>query len=499
MDHFLQAAATLAQPFPAIMLLLGVFLGILVGAIPGLSATMLIALALPATYLMKDTDAMTLLVAMYVGGISGGLISAILINIPGTPSSIFTTLDGHPMAKKGLAARALSLGVVSSLVGGTISFVLLLALAPPLAKIALRFGPWEFFAMVMMALVLISSLSGKSFAKGILAGFLGMLFALPGIDGTSGNLRFTFGLSDLNAGLNILPVLVGTFALSQVISEVGLISKVKISYRVGLIALIKSQSSLGKFKWNLLRSSLLGTWIGLLPGIGGNIAAMVAYSATRGLSKTPERFGKGAEEGLVATESANNASVGGSLIPLISLGIPGSTVDTILIGALVIHNIPLGPLLIVNNPAIVYSIIVTYGIANIVMYLMMMGFIPSLTRLLEIPKSLVMAGITIFSVIGVFAANNRLTDVWILLFFGIFGAILLRLKVPLGPFVIGFVLAPIAEREMRAGMMLSDGSFFGIVQYPIATSMLVVSLLIAIAPLLRKLFKKMQTSQKVKR
>lgn len=499
MEHMLDAFLTLAQPFPALMLLLGVFLGIFVGAIPGLSATMLIALALPVTYLMKDTDAMTLLVAMYVGGISGGLISAILINMPGTPSSIFTTLDGHPMARQGKAARALSLGVFSSLIGGMISFVLLVALAPPLASIALKFGPWEFFAMVMMAIVLISSLSGKSLTKGLLAGFLGMLFSLPGIDGTSGNLRFTFGISGLNAGLSLLPVLVGTFALSQVIDEIGKSSKAKLSHRVSVKELFGSLTGLMPQKWNFLRSSLIGTWIGLLPAIGGNIAAMVAYTMTRGLSKTPEKFGEGAEEGLVSTESANNASVGGALIPLISLGIPGSTVDAILIGALVIHNVQLGPLLIVNNPAIVYSIIVTYGIANIVMFLMMMGFIPSLSRFLEIPKSLVMGGVAVFCVIGTFAAKNSIFDVWALLFFGVFGAIMLRLKVPLGPFVIGFVLAPIAEREMRTGMMLSDGNIFGIFNYPIATGLLAISVLVALAPMLRHFTSKQnQTSEATK-
>ncbi|MDO6732544.1 tripartite tricarboxylate transporter permease [Marinovum sp. 2_MG-2023] len=481
------AGATLFAPFPLMMMFLGVFLGIVVGAIPGLSATMLIALALPMTYLMKDTDAMTLLVSMYVGGISGGLISAILINMPGTPSSIFTTLDGFPMARQGKAARALALGVLSSLVGGVISFVLLLVVAPPLASIALRFGPWEFFAMVMMALVLISSLGGRSFSKGIMAGFLGMLFSLPGIDPTSGNIRFTFGIPALSAGLSLLPVLVGTFALSQVIQSAGGGIVPMESKRVGLRELTGQLRGFGAHKWNMLRSSLLGTWIGLLPGIGGNIAAMVAYSATRSLSKTPERFGKGAEEGLVSTECANNASIGGSLIPLISLGIPGSTVDAILIGALLIHNVQLGPLLIVNNPEIVFSIVMTYGIANFVMFAMMISFIPFLARLVEIPRALILAAVSVFCVIGTYAANNRILDVWVLLFFGVLGAILMRLKLPLGPFVIGFVLAPIAEAEMRAGIMLSNGKIPSPADYPIAAGMLVVAVLVAVLPVIMRM------------
>lgn len=487
MDFLLTAGATLFAPFPMLMMFLGVFLGIVVGAIPGLSATMLIALALPMTYLMKDTDAMTLLVSMYVGGISGGLISAILINMPGTPSSIFTTLDGFPMARQGKAARALALGVLSSLVGGVISFVLLLAVAPPLASIALRFGPWEFFAMVMMALVLISSLGGRSFSKGIMAGFLGMLFSLPGIDPTSGNIRFTFGISDLSAGLSLLPVLVGTFALSQVIMAAGGGIETMESKRVGLRELTGQLRGFAGHKWNMLRSSLLGTWIGLLPGIGGNIAAMVAYSATRSLSKTPERFGQGAEEGLVSTECANNASIGGSLIPLISLGIPGSTVDAILIGALLIHNVQLGPLLIVNNPEIVFSIVMTYGIANFVMFAMMIGFIPYLARLVEIPRALILSAVSVFCVIGTYAANNRILDVWVLLFFGVLGAVLMRLKLPLGPFVIGFVLAPIAEAEMRAGIMLSNGEIPSPADYPIAAAMLAVAVLVAVLPVIMRL------------
>ncbi|MFC5585040.1 tripartite tricarboxylate transporter permease [Nitratireductor kimnyeongensis] len=487
MEFLISAGATLFTPFPLMMMMLGVFLGIIVGAIPGLSATMLIALALPMTYLMKDTDAMTLLVSMYVGGISGGLISAILINMPGTPSSIFTTLDGFPMTRQGKAARALALGVLSSLVGGVISFLLLLAVAPPLASIALRFGPWEFFAMVMMALVLISSLGGRSFTKGIMAGFLGMLFSLPGIDPTSGNIRFTFGIPDLAAGLSLLPVLVGTFALSQVIQAAGGgIVKME-SKRVSLRELTGQLRDFGEHKWNMLRSSLLGTWIGLLPGIGGNIAAMVAYSASRSLSKTPERFGQGAEEGLVSTECANNASIGGALIPLISLGIPGSTVDAILIGALLIHNVQLGPLLIVNNPEIVFSIVMTYGVANFVMFAMMIGFIPYLARLVEIPRAFVLSAVAVFCVIGTYAANNRILDVWVLLFFGVLGAVLMRLKLPLGPFVIGFVLAPIAEAEMRAGIMLTNGAIPSPADYPIAAVMLAVAVMVAVMPVIMRL------------
>ncbi|MDB4614346.1 tripartite tricarboxylate transporter permease, partial [bacterium] len=343
-----------AHPGPFLLMMLGTALGIIVGAMPGLTGAMLITLSLPLTFSMSNpADAMVLLVSMYVGSISGGLITATVLRMPGTPASIMTTLDGYPMAQAGNPGRALGLGMTASFVGGLVSWVFLWLLAEPMADLSTKLGPFDLFALVLVALALMASVSGKSLTAGLLSGFLGILAAMPGLSPATGQVRMTFGISDLNDGLKLLPVLIGLFAVSQAIHElsrrVGGIEQIAVDRKGMLMSVVdlKNQAV------NLIRSSLIGTWIGILPGIGANIGSVMAYSATKNLSKTPEQFGKGAEAGIVASEAANNATVGGALIPLISIGIPGSVIDAILLGALVIHGLQPGPLLFKDNPEVV--------------------------------------------------------------------------------------------------------------------------------------------------
>jgi len=457
-------------------LVLGTGLGIVVGAIPGLTATMLIALTLPLTFHMDPVSAVTLLIGEYVGGISGGLITAILLRMPGTPASIVTTFDGYPMSQSGRPERALALGIMASVVGGVISWMFLAGMSPSLARFALQFGPWEYFTLVLMALVMLAVLAQGSLAKGLMGAALGMAFALPGIDSSIGQARLTFGSSTLLSGFGLLPVLIGAFAISQVLRDAnGANTALKIDPPKKRLPVY--WSDIRTHGPNMLRSSLIGTWIGLLPGIGGNIAALVSYSTTKQLSKTPEKFGTGHEPGVVSGETANNASIGGALIPLITMGIPGSVTEAILIGALTIHNLQPGPLLFQNAPEIAYGIIAAYLVANIIMLLMMWGAVKWIARVVLIPRSVLLSVILVFCVTGSYAVNSSFADVWVMIAFGVIGLGLEAAKVPLGPFVIGFVLSPIAEEQLRASLMMSDGNVAEILTRPWALFFLVLCIL----------------------
>lgn len=458
------------------LLVVGTGLGILVGAIPGLTASMLIALTLPLTFHMEPVGAVTLLIGEYVGGISGGLITAILLRMPGTPASIVTTFDGYPMARDNRAERALALGILASVVGGIISWMFLAGMSPSLARFALQFGPWEYFTLVLMALVMLAALAHSSMVKGLLAAALGMAFALPGIDSSTGRARLTFDYDALLAGFGLLPVLIGAFAISQILRDAAApVSEEKPALPKTRLPVYWSDAK--RHGANMLRSSVIGTWIGLLPGIGANIAALVAYTTAKQVSREPERFGTGYEPGVVAGESANNASIGGALIPLITMGIPGSVTEAILIGALTIHNLQPGPLLFQNAPQIAYGIIAAYLVANVIMLVFMWSAVKYIARLAQIPRAGLLGPILIFCVVGSYAINNSFIDVWVMIAFGVIGLGLEAVRVPLGPFVIGFVLSPIAEEQLRASLMMSDGNFAEILQRPYALLFLVLAAL----------------------
>lgn len=472
----IDALLFLSQPEAIFFLVLGTWLGIFVGAVPGLTGGMLISLIIPLTFYMNSTHALVLMVAMYVGSVSGGLISAMLLRMPGTPSSIMTTFDGYPMAARGEPHRALALGTGASLVGGLIAGAFLVLLSPPLSRWAMQFGPWEYFTMVLMAIVLIATLSQGSMLKGLLAGFIGMLFAMPGLNDSDGQLRLTFGVNELADGFNLLPVLLGVFVTSQIIKDALEIDRRPEALSVGQGA---SFLKLGEWRrhWkNLLRSSIIGTWIGILPGVGASISSMVAYGVTKNLSKTPEKFGTGHDEGIVASEAANNSNVGGALIPLVTMGIPGSPIDAILLSALILHNLQPGPLLFITNGEFVWSIIFAYLVANVLMFFTMSYSVKWLAKAAVVDRAILLPLIFVCCVVGAYALSNRIYDVWVVVIFGIVGFGLERAKVPLGPFVIGFVLAPLFEGEFRSAMQISYGNPFGVFDRPIATTFLIIAL-----------------------
>jgi putative tricarboxylic transport membrane protein len=399
---------------------------------------------------------------------------------------MMTTLDGYPMARGGRPGRALGLGISASFVGGLVSWCFLALLARPMADWSTRLGPFEFFSLVMMALVLIASVSVGSMTKGILSGLLGVFTTMPGMAPSTGQLRLTFGLVELNDGLKLLPVLIGLFAVSQIIKDI-----VHIEQHFEPIAMNRRGMFMKLQDWknqavNLLRSSLIGTWVGILPGIGANIGSVMAYTAARNFSKTPEKFGQGAEEGIVASEAANNATVGGALIPLVAMGIPGSVIDAILLGALVIHGLQPGPLLFRQNPDVVYTIIVTVFVANWFMLAFMVVAVGLLAKLMYVPRAFLIPVILVFCVVGSYALSNRMFDVWVMLAFGLFGYGMEKLGIPLAPFVIGFVLAPVAEEKLSAGLMLSGGSYLPIVTRPLSLLFFLIALGLLFWPIYRQ-------------
>jgi len=480
------AILSLLTPVPFLLLMTGLMLGIFVGALPGMTGGMLMALTLPFTYYMSSTNAVVILVAMYVGGISGGLITATLMRIPGEPASVMTTLDGYPMARSGRPGRAIGLGITASLVGGLLSWAALVLLAPPLAEAALLFGPFENFAVVLMALIFIASLSQGSFIKGLMSGLFGMLVSYPGIDEASGQVRLTMGLPELQAGFNVLPVIIGMFAFSQVLSDAMHVEQKPERLDANASGILLSLRDYGQQWFNALRSALIGIWMGILPGVGASIASIVAYTTAKNMSRTPERFGTGFEDGIVASETANNATTGGTLIPILTLGIAGGLTDSVLLAALIIHNLQPGPMLFLRNPEVVHAVMASHLVAHVMMFAVMAVACLFIARLMYVHRAFVLPTILVLSVVGCLALNGRLFDVWVLLAFGAVGYALEHARVPLGPFVIGLVLAPLAESQLRSGLMLSGGSLLPLVQRPIALAFVTVAAAMFVWPFYRE-------------
>lgn len=442
-----------------IFILVGTVSGVIVGAIPGFTGGMLIALSIPLTFAMSPANALALLVAMYMGSITGGLVSAILLRMPGTPANVISTFDGYPMAQAGQVGRALGLAASASLIGGLFSWAVLVLMAEPLSRLAVRFTPWDYFSITLVALALITTVSGGSQLRGLLAAFAGVLLSVPGDDPSTGMPRLTFGWAPLENGFPLLPVFLGLFALSQVLLDLAGKEPAGEGTGGAIRGAWLGPRDYRRHGGGALRASGIGTVIGLLPGVGANIASIVAYALAKRVSMQPDRFGKGSEEGIVASEAANNASVGGALIPLVSLGIPGSVIDAILIGALILHGVTPGPMLFQNNPDVVYAILASCLVSAGLVYVVVLVLARPMTFIVRIPRAILLPAVTGFCLLGAYASSNRFSDVWVMLGFGVLGFLMQRGGVPLAPFAIGFVLAPIAEANLRTGLMISQGSF----------------------------------------
>ena len=470
----------------------GVAIGIIFGSIPGLSATMAVALFLPVSFSLSPLEGMTLLVSLYIGGVSGGLISAILINMPGTPASVGTCFDGYPLTQKGQAMKALGVGVVFSFLGTLISILAMTFISPTLAKLALRFGHFEYFSIAVFSLTLIATLSGDSMVKGILAGLLGIACATVGMAPIDAVTRFTFGNVELTAGFDILPVLIGMFALSEIMS-VSETSRLEGATNVLNISTKNIKGfgfSFAEFKSqmvNMLRSAGIGLGIGILPGLGGSTSNLIAYSVAKSQSKYPEKFGTGIIDGVVATETSNNATIGGAMIPLLTLGIPGDMTTAILLGGLVIHGLTPGPLLFAEQPHFVYGIFVAMFLANFVMLFQEYFGLRFFVRMLRIPKYILLPIIFVLCVVGVFGLNNRSFDAFIIVAFGAIGYFFIKYKLPVAPFIMGFILGPMVETYLRRALMLSQGDFTPFLTRPISAVFLGIAIVFVILIARRKL------------
>ena len=474
-----------SSPLIFVLLFFGVAAGITIGVMPGLTATMAVALILPITFGMSASYGILLLIGVYKGAIFGGYIPAILLKTPGTPASAATAQDGYEFAKRGEAGRALGIGAVASFVGGIISVFFVILIAPQLARFALQFSSPEFFMLAVFGLTIISGVSGKSMTKGLLVGFLGIIISTIGIDIITGYTRYTFGNINLLGGVPFIPALIGLFAMSEALANVETIyQKTMEAQKVDRI--IPTKEDLKRTYKSSGVAGVIGTFIGIVPGAGAEIAAFVTYNVAKQTAKKPEEFGTGVLEGIAAPESANNASTGGALIPMLTLGIPGDATTAILIGALTIQGLQPGPLLFQDHPVLVYTIFVGMLLANIFMLILGLSTVRLFSKVLAIPKTLLIPIIMILSIVGSYAINMNFFDIWVMMFFGILGYIFKKLDMPIAPITIGLVLGPLAERHFRTSLIMSGGELSIFFNSPIAIFFLVMSIVTIFLPILRK-------------
>ena len=465
-DNILGAVAELATLQTLALMMIGVAGGLIAGAIPGFTIAMAVVLTLPFTFGMPASQGLATMVSVLVGGLSGGLMAGILTGIPGTPSSVATTFDGFPMARRGEPGLALGIGVWSSFCGGIISAVLLVTLAPQLARIGLEFNPWDYFMLVMFALTITASLAGKNLIKGLIAGTLGLLICTVGEDEAVGMARFNFGSDALLQGFDFIAVLIGLFAFSQLLSDVQDRSAAKksLSQRVTVRVRIEHRRAVREVlkRWTTaVRSALIGVFTGILPGAGGSIANILAYDQAKKVSKHPEKFGTGVPEGIIAPESSNNAVEGGALITMMALGIPGDVTTAVMLGALLIHDVIPSPTFIAEEPVLAYSIFLAFFVAMFLM-LGIQSFMLRVFVLVTKVRMYMLASVILgFCGIGVFAINNVEFDLWTLLWFGILGLAMRHFGFPLAPMILGVVLGNIAELNLaRAFAITTDLSPF---------------------------------------
>ena len=468
------------QPLTLVIMLGGVVLGIIFGAMPGLSAAMAVALCLPISYGLEPIAGIALLIALYVGGISGGLISAILLRIPGTPSSVATVFDGGPLAERGEAGKALGVGIFYSFLGTIASFIALVFISPMLADFALKFGYFEYCAIAIFSLSLVASLVEGSLWKGLVSAVIGFTLTLVGVAPIDGYPRFTFGLTALSAGFDILPALIGFFAVAEIFQAASDSARPEQEGEVVDYHIRGLGFSMAEFNSqipNMIRSALIGIGVGILPGIGGGTSNLLAYATAKNQSKYPEKFGTGIIDGIVASETSNNASIGGALIPLLSLGIPGDVVTAILLGGLTLHGLTPGPLLFKEDGDVVYSVFVALFISNFMMLFLEYFGMRIFVRVLKVPKNILLSCVMTLCAIGAFGVNNRTFDVLTIFFFGLLGFVFSRVKIPTTPFILGFVLGPMVETNLRRGMMMSLGDVTPLFTKPICVVFLLLAVL----------------------
>ena len=467
---------TATQPINLIYCFIGVTLGMLVGVLPGIGALTAVSLLLPITFHLDPTAAIVMLAGVFYGTTYGGSTAAILLNLPGTPSSAVTCMDGYPMARQGRAGVALFMTTIASFVGGSIGIAIIMLFSPAIAQLAIAFGPAEYFSVMLLGLVAASTISVGSPIKGLAMVIVGILLGLVGLDIITGLPRFTFGQLGLYEGLRLIAIAMGIFGLAEVIATIGSGDRAGPRQRVTLASMVPTRDDARRSVRPMLRGSALGAFLGALPGVGGVIAAFMAYAVERRVAREPDRFGKGAIEGITAPEAANNAADQTAFIPTLTLGIPGNVVMALMIGALIIHGITPGPRLIVDRPELFWGLVMSFWIGNFLLLILNIPLIGIWVRLLQIPFHYLYPAILMFVCMGVFSVYRSATDVIVVGIFGMLGYGMRLLGFPAAPLLLGFVLGPLVERHLQRALLMSGGDFAIFFTRPISAVFMVATI-----------------------
>ncbi|MBP2671102.1 MAG: transporter [candidate division NC10 bacterium] len=466
----------------------GCVIGTLVGMLPGVGPLAGISLLLPASYGLSATTAIVMLAGIYYGAMYGGSTTSILMRIPGEAASVMTCIDGYAMTRKGRAGPALAIAAIGSYVAGTVSIVGLMLLAPPLAAFALSFGPPEYVALLLLGLMVLAYMSGGSVPKSLAMAALGLLLGMIGIDPMTGYSRFSYGLVELGDGIGIVPVAVGLFGVSEILLTAGQAETPQV-IKPKLRDLLPSRDEWRDAMWPIGRGTFLGFLIGIIPGSAHIISSFVSYAVERRLSKHPEQFGQGAVAGVAGPESANNAATSGALVPMLALGVPSGPIPAVMMAAMMVHGVSPGPMLIQQQPELFWGVIASMYVGNLVLLILNLPLVGLFVNLLRIPYPLMYPAILVFSVVGVYAVNGSVVDVWIMAVMGALGYLLRKFDFETAPIVLGLVLAPMLEMSLRQSLALSSGSYAVFVTRPIAATMLAIGavlLLYSLRPLLAK-------------
>ncbi|PTM59049.1 tripartite tricarboxylate transporter permease [Desmospora activa] len=491
MDLFLEGLESAFTWSNLFLIIIGVLIGVFFGALPGISSSMAIVLMLPFTYYMEVLPSIILLVAIYTGSAYGGSITAILFNTPGTPEAVATTFDGYPIAQQGKAGRALGLAISASAFGGVVSILIMLLLAPPLSQVALKIHSAEYFALTVLGMTVIASVGTNNMVKALISGLFGIFLATVGVDPIVGVERFTFGNVELLNGVELIPLMIGAFALAEVLHQVTTREKsgnMNMGSQVSLEIL--KLKEFFHHKWVLIKSALIGTIIGILPGTGGSISSIVSYGEAKRASKHPDKFGHGAEEGVIAPEAANNAAAGGSMIPTLVLGIPGSPTTAIILAALTLQGLQPGPQLMSQQPLLLYGIFISMLLGSILVFSSGRIAVQAFAAILKLPYYLLAPIIILLSIIGSYAVSNGMFQVWMMLLFGVVGFLMKKYAFSPAALVLGLVLGKMMEENLRRQLLISEGSLAPFYTSPISLLILLLAVVVMFYPWLAVRFKR---------